>query len=63
MAVYKYLCNLEPEDAVKHELFPVIEHAFLQSYRRGLDEGQGTNLELVPSLIPIRTSSMPFELG
>lgn len=37
LAVYKYLLNLEPEQAVEHELFPVIVHAFEVAEWRGFD--------------------------
>ena len=30
LAVFKYLLGLEPEQAIKHELFKCIEHAFWQ---------------------------------
>lgn len=30
LAVFKYLLGLEPEQAIKHELFKCVEHAFFQ---------------------------------
>ena len=35
MAVFKYLLDLEPEAAVKHERFNVIVHAFAQEHCTG----------------------------
>lgn len=31
LAVYKYLLDMEPEEARKHELYEVIKHAFEQA--------------------------------
>lgn len=36
LAVFKFLCRLEPEAAIKHPLFATIENAFLQERRRAL---------------------------
>lgn len=35
MAVFKKLLDMEPEDAVGHEHFAVVEHAFVQENVRG----------------------------
>lgn len=52
LAVYKYLADVEPEQAVKHPLFAVIVHAFEQTailaIRKFLDE-EGL-LELVDEM-------------
>jgi hypothetical protein len=45
MAVFKYLLNLEPEQAVGHPLFATIVHAFDQA------EARGAGLPLGPALL------------
>lgn len=68
MAVFKYLLNMEPGAAVKHERFAVIEHAFEQSERRGwnacnraYDVGEPPDKSLEPSLC--EELSQRIELG
>lgn len=38
MAVLKYLVDMEPGDAIKHHVFPLLVHAFEQSERRGWND-------------------------
>lgn len=47
MAVFKYLLDLEPEEAVRHALFPCIVHAFEQAVAISQDREH-----LEPSLVP-----------
>lgn len=62
MAVYKYLLNIEPEQATEHPLFKVIEHAFRQERQCGIDLGQGNDdMPLTPSLIPELKSTRATE--
>lgn len=49
MAVFKYLVDVEPEEAVKHPLFRCIEHSYLQEWREA-DQRQ-------PSLVPMLSST------
>lgn len=53
MAVYKYLLNIEPEQATEHPLFRVIEHAFIQAGHQDVNEAEDRprDMELAPSLI------------
>lgn len=52
MAVYKYLLNIEPEQATEHPLFNVIEHAFVQQGRKdALAEYQRVSRGTLPMLL------------
>jgi hypothetical protein len=48
LAVFKYLLDLEPEQAVLHPLFPCIKHAFEQTGRLAVGI-----IPLAPSLVPL----------
>jgi hypothetical protein len=49
LAVFKYLLGLEPEQAIRHPLFPCVEHSYVQAVRRV------TFAELPPSLVTMLT--------
>jgi len=50
MAVFKYLLDIEPEDATKHPLFECIKHAFEQEHYKGAEAEEC----LTDSLVPLR---------
>lgn len=52
MAVFKYLLNLEPHEALKHPLFACIEHSYKQAVA-----SVGNPAALEPSLVEMLTSS------
>lgn len=61
LAVFKYLLDLEPEAATQHALFLVIEHAFVQEYKRGLSD-MGPQVPRSPSFTEMLRSTRPMEL-
>lgn len=42
--VFKYLLDMEPEEACKHPLFRCIEHAFVQCHRQMVGDPQEESL-------------------
>lgn len=68
LAVFKYLLDLEPEQAVKHPLFPCIEHSYQQAQLRGYavcqatPEYAGLALVMQPSLVGLLTGTRDVTL-
>lgn len=68
LAVFKYLMNIEPEQAREHKDFPLLEAAFEQAERVGWN-GAVKHLgvthedeDLMPSLVPLITGEQEIEV-
>lgn len=65
LAVFKYLLDLEPEQAKDHPMFACIVHSYQQAARAALDdyddEEQIPRPAEQPSLVPMLTSETEVE--